>query len=170
MKPFWTVAILIPIALLGYVTTRHAAAGRLDNELRILQERISQQQILRENISNHDFAEADLVSFVEALYSCARQIGLFDHEVTTPQRQDTRPIRHDHQGPAPAATASLKTSRLQVVLHGDYQRIAEYLRTVDTLRGYKQISHLEITVDGSTLRALLLIDFHALQKVDANVR
>lgn len=173
MKQFGIALLLIAAATAGYLFFRQGEIRRLDSELQVLRDKAGKQQAMQKQL-DEDLrllaGDGDMASFVENLYTCARQAGLSDLEVTTAQRRDPLQSKRSRTSTGSAGGAELKTSRLQVVIRGDYRSLAEYLRLVDGIARPKQVNRLEMTAEGPAIRMLMLIDLFSLQRTASHAR
>jgi hypothetical protein len=138
-----------------------ATAGRL-HELQQTISSLKLKQLETDEALQRYAGDADLPGFVERLYAGARKVGLDGHEVTTglgrsytPTRRRSRPGDLDE---------ALKNSRLQVVLHGTFREIAEYLSEVNKIDRIKQISRLDLSPDKGRVKGVLVLDLYAVNE------
>lgn len=164
------VIVIVGIALLsGYSLARQGMTSRLNGELSEIHEKISRQQLVDVQIREQRLrlsGATDLASFVESLYACAQLVGVTDHEVTTSRRREHSQVRRSRKSQRQDAGEILKVNRLQVVLHGDYRSLAEYLRKVGEIDRLKQVVRCDITPDKGSLKMLLLLDLYSLKGLD----
>lgn len=145
----------------GLYLSRHAEAQRLGSELAKVQgEKLALQQ---KAIESADLArvftgKTDVAAFTDALYGCARQTGLNDHEVTTSAFREEQSFRARGKKQA----SSLRASRLQISLSGDFRTVAEYLDLMQKLDSHKRVTRLTLTPGDKQLAAKIIIDLYAL--------
>ncbi|HBT82514.1 MAG TPA: hypothetical protein DEB35_03485 [Desulfuromonas sp.] len=152
----------------GFYLNRQGQVERLRSEFaRLHAEKTSLQQAEAEiaELSRRYAGEADIPAFTEALYNCARQEGIRDHEVITNlYREETlaRGGRNRQKGGA------LEVHRLEVSLAGEFRRIGGYLDRVQKLDGRKKITRLVVVPGETELKAKMTIDLYSLG--EAHVR
>lgn len=137
-------------------------AERLRSEYaRAESEKLVLQQTAREvaELAEIYGEKGDVVTFTEALYGCARNSGIDDHEVITSlfrEEPQARGGRQQRQG------KTLEVHRLEVSLSGKLPEIAEYIDELQQLKGQKRITRLTLTPGENVLKAKLFIDLYSL--------
>lgn len=163
--PKWIVLAAVFGLLLvgGFYLYRQEKVERLRSELARLQtEQSSLQRAESEvaELSRRYSGEAAIPAFTEALYGCARQEGISDHEViTTLYREEVqvRGARNRQKG-----GGDLKVHRLEVALAGEFRSIGGYVERVQKLDWRKKITRLALIPGDHELKAKITIDLYSL--------
>jgi hypothetical protein len=153
----------------GFYLNRQSAIDQLRSELSSLQaEKLALQQtavdIAALETQYATATTADVSAFTEALYGCARQVGIHEHEITTrnlPAEVRTRGRRSKMN------MGDLKTNRLQVELSGSFRQIAEYINRVQKLTDHKKINAIALLPGEDKLAATVTIDLYSLEAPNA---
>ncbi len=146
----------------GIYYNRQGEVKRLGEEVAKVQaEKLTLQQ---EAIAMADLAriyagKTDIAAFTDALYGCASQVGLRNHEVTTSAYREEQTAR---TGRGRKSVSDLKTQRLQVSLSGEFRKVAEYLDLLQKLESRQRITRFALVPGEKQLAATVVIDLYSL--------
>jgi hypothetical protein len=152
-------AIILLVAGLYYGYARKADRLRSEYDKVHSEKLVLQQDALDvAELSRSYGGTVDTVAFTEALYGCARQTGIDDHEVTTSQHPEEQQAR----GGRGKKGNTLVVHRLDVSLSGEFRRVVEYIDRVQKLKDQNRISHLTLVPGEKVLKAKIRIDLYSL--------
>jgi hypothetical protein len=157
---------LIGILLAGGLTlNRQNKVVRLSSELSDLQmaKLTLQQSEIEIAALEAKYASAqttDVAAFSEALYNCARQTGIRNHEITTKSLPAELRVRSSRSR---KNKNDLKTNRLEVAISGSFRQIAEYVDKAQKLSEHKKLSAIELLPGEKKLGATVIIDLYSLE-------
>jgi len=145
----------------GLYLARQTETKRLGSELAKVQGEkliLQQKAIEAADLARNYTGKTDIAGFTDALYGCARQAGLSDHEVTTSAFREEQSTR----GRGRKKASTLQASRLQIALSGDFRAVAGYLDLVQKLDSHKRLTRLALTPGDQQLAAKVIIDLYSL--------
>lgn len=163
------VFMLVGLAALAlYLHFRKPVFEKLQQEVRTMQAEESEMRIANmemEELTNRYSVKADVPGFIEELYRFADQAVIEDHQVTTRGKQG--PVRQQ----VPAAgrnktVAGLDITRLEVVGHGTFRNIAEYLRLVQAADSPKRIIEMRIVPGQDSLQLNMVLELYSYKGSD----
>jgi Tfp pilus assembly protein PilO len=146
--------------MFGYRTNRYAKIKKLRADLAKLtseQNKNGNVEAEAARLARMIPAEANGPAFVEALYRCARESGLKQHEVATEGVKTQETAR-----PGAAKSTSIATHRIKVSAGGSYRSFAEYLRRVQNIERFNRIIDFKLAPDADQIKGTLTIELYYL--------
>lgn len=161
---FFALIVLFVAGGLFLVFTRKADRLRSDYD-KVHTEKVALQQTALEvaELSRAYGGRVDTVALTEALYGCARQSGIDDHEVVTNQHREEQQAR----GGRGQKGNTLVVQRLEISLSGEFQRVVGYIDRLQKLKAPCRINHLALLPGEKVLKAKIYIDLYSLGEAHA---
>lgn len=101
--------------------------------------------------------EVNSSEFIEALYRCALESGLKQHDVATEAAKSAGAAR-----PGVAASTAIAKHRIKVSASGSYRSFAEYFRRVQNIERLHTITEFKLVPDGDQIKGTVAIELYSL--------
>jgi len=156
--------LVLAIALPMYRLKRNSADKRLRaevtsarNEVAKIKAATLEMQQLRKLFP----AEANTSSFIEDLYTAAKQSKLASHDVST----DSTATRSNTRGTT--KSEELSSYRFKINVEGNYRSIAEYIRRVQNFERFKRITDIKLAPGKDGITGSLSLELFSLKGQNA---
>jgi Tfp pilus assembly protein PilO len=149
-------AVILPL----YRLKRSSADKRLQSEISTTQNEISKIKAAgqeMEQLRRLFPAEPRTASFIEDLYSAAKQSKLSSHDASS-ETSSTRPTSRNTSQPD-----ELSSYRFKINVEGNYRSIAEYIRTIQNIERFKRVVDIKLAPGKQGVTGNLSLELFSLK-------
>lgn len=157
--------LIIAIALPVYRLKRNKTDKLLRGEISVSKKevlKIKSAALEMEQLRKFFPAEAGTTSFIEELYLAAKQSNLKSHDAST----DSTAARSTTRGSA--QPDELSSYRFKINVEGSFRTIAEYLRRIQNIDRFKNITEIKLIPGNQGITGHLTLELFSLKGQNAH--